>query len=94
MGFRPAGQAEIRLRDSARRPDERLGTATFGDTLSYPIVPGSVALFVVPAAEPAVWPLWIGLLLGAALAFAVILELEERRAYEELTRDPQQAGDG
>ena len=85
-GFRPAGQAEIWLQDAARPTGEKLGTATFGDTLSYAIPPYSVALFVVQAAQLPVWPLWVGLLLGVAWAFALILEREERRACEELTR--------
>jgi len=83
-GFRGAGQAEVWQQDAAHPAGQKLEAVRFTDILAAALPPYSATLFIIPAAQPVVWPLWVGLFLGVTIAFAIIVELEERRANREL----------
>jgi hypothetical protein len=83
-GFRPAGQAEVWQQDAARPAGEKMEALRFDGLLSVTLPPYSATLFILPAARPVVWPLWVGLFLGVAIAFGIMIELDERRANQKL----------
>jgi len=83
-GFAAAGQAEVWQQDAAHPAGQKLEALRFTEILAAALPPYSATLFIIPAAQPVVWPLWVGLFLGVATAFAIIMELEERRANREL----------
>ena len=83
-GFRAAGRAEVWRQDAAHPAGEQLAPVVVQDTISATLPPYSATLFIIPAAKPVVWPLWLGLLLGVAIAFGLLVELEERRAHRKL----------
>lgn len=83
-GFRAAGRAEVWRQDAAHPAGEQLAPVAVQDMISATLPPYSATLFIIPAAKPVVWPLWLGLLLGVAIAFGIIVELEERRAHRKL----------
>lgn len=83
-GFRAAGEAVVWRQDAAHPAGEQLAPAAVQDMISATLPPYSATLFIIPAARPVVWPLWLGLLLGVAIAFGIMVELEERRAHRKL----------